>query len=323
MKNSLLGVLALSVCMATSLAQAQERSFPTKPVKMIVPFAPGGPTDIVARIVAEQMARELQQPVVVENKAGAGGAIGAEAIANAVPDGYTIGLASISTHVVNPSCNPNLRYDPVKSFTPIALVADMPQILVARQGLTADFNAFRDQARKASPHSYGTPGNCSLGHVLLEHINHELGGTLTHIPYRGSAPAATDLVAGTLDFMSDTHAVLGPYIEAGKVKPLAVAWPTRLPNLKDVPTFKELGYPAMSLTAWYGIVAPAGLPKDILARFEASIAQSMANPALQQRFEKIGMMPVRKSSSREFGAFLADRYRKEAEFIRSRKMSAN
>lgn len=311
---------ALAFGVAWGSAQAQERGFPSKPIKLIVPFAPGGPSDIVARLVADQMARKLQQPVVVENRTGAGGAIGAEAISTAAADGYTIGIASVSTHVVNPSCNPHLRYDPIKNFTPIAMVADMPTILVGRPGVVTDFKGFRAVARKRVTHSYGTPGNCSLGHVLLEHLNHELNGNFTHVPYRGSAPAATDLVAGMLDFMSDTSSVVGPYIESGKMKALAVAWPTRLPHLKDVPTFTELGIPAASLTVWYGIVGPAGLPQGIIDKYEAAIAQSLADPELKSRFDKLGIVPTLKSS-RDFSAFLLSRFRSEAAFIRSRKMS--
>ncbi|KWT97958.1 MULTISPECIES: tripartite tricarboxylate transporter substrate-binding protein [unclassified Variovorax] len=324
MNIKLFGTLAMALCVAAMPVLGQERDFPARPIKLVVPFAPGGPADIVARLVAEQLSRRLQQPVVVDNKAGAGGALGAEAVAASAPDGYTIGMASVSTHVVNPSCNPNLKYDPIKSFTPIALVADMPTILVGRAGSVSDFAGFRDAARRTvdSP-NYGTPGNCSLGHVVLEHINHALGGRLVHVPYRGSAPAASDLVAGTLDFMSDTSAVVGPYIESGKMKALAVAWPTRLPHLKDVPTYAELGYPALNITVWYGIVGPAGMHRAVLDKYEAAIAQSMADPALQSRFESMGMVAVQKSSPSRFGAFLGERYRSEADFIRSRKMSGS
>lgn len=316
----------MALCLAAfpALAPAQEGGFPSRPIRLVVPFAPGGPADIVGRIVAEQLAQKLHQPVVVDNRAGAGGALGAEAVAAAAPDGYTIGIASVSTHVVNPSCNPNLKYDPVKSFTPIAMVADMPNILVGRPGLAADFNAFRDAARqRGDAGNYGTPGNCSLGHVVLEHINQELGGHLVHVPYRGSAPAATDLVAGTLDYMSDSVALLKPYIDAGRMKPLAVAWPARLPDLKDVPTYAELGLPALNITIWYGLVGPAGLPRAVLEKYEAAVAQGMADPALQARFERAGMVAVQNSSSRKFGAYLGESFRKESQFIRERKMSAN
>lgn len=300
---------------------AQEPDFPTRPINLIVPFAPGGPADIVARVIADEMSRKLQQPVIVENRSGAGGAIGAEAISKAAPDGYTIGLASVSTHVINPSCNPNLKYDPIKSFTPIGQVADMPVVLVGHPGLADNFDAFRAAARKATDaHSYGTPGPCSLGHVTLEHINHELGGQMIHVPYRGSAPAANDLLAGVLDFMSDTTALLGPQVKAGRMKALAVVWPTRLPNMKNVPTFKELGYPSVNLTVWYGLVGPAGLPRGVLEKYQDAVAQSMADPALQARFKKLDIVAVQNSTPAVFGDFLAAKFKAEAAFIGSRKM---
>jgi tripartite-type tricarboxylate transporter receptor subunit TctC len=324
MKTRSLCVLAVALLVVALPALGQEQGFPARPIRLIVPFTPGAAADLVARIVAEQMSHRLQQPVVVDNRAGAGGALGAEAVAAAAPDGYTIGLASMSTHVVNPSCNPHLKYDPVKSFTPIAMVADMPNILVSRPGLASDFNDFREAARqRAGSINYGTPGNCTLGHVLLEHINAELGGNLFNVPYRGSAATASGLVSGTVDFMSDSAALLLPYIEAGKMKALAVAWPTRLPSLQDVPTYTELGLPALNITIWYGIVGPAGMPGAIVETYEDAIARSMADPGLQSRFEKVGMVPVLHSSPLAFGSFLDERYRSESRFIRARKMSAN
>lgn len=318
--------LALAVAMSPlpGAAPAQEHDFPTRPIRLILPFAPGAAADAVARILAEQMSFRLRQPVLVDNRAGAGGALGAEAIAAAAPDGYTIGIAAVSTHVVGPGCNPHLKYDPIESFTPIALVADMPTILVGRPGLASDFAAFREVARdRADPSNYGIPGNCTLGHLVLEHLNHALDGTLQPVPYRGSAATATDLAAGRLDFMSDSLALLRPYIEAGRMKALAVAWPTRLPALPEVPTYAELGLPALNITIWYGIVAPAGLPGAVLATYEKAIAQCMADPQLQSSFDKMGITVVQPSSSQAFGAFLRERYRRESQFIRERRMSSN
>jgi len=318
------GVLALALCAFAGAASGQARTFPDRPIRMILPFAPGAAADTVARIVAEGLSQQLQQPVVVDNRVGAGGALGAEAIAAAVPDGYTIGVAAMSTHVVNPACNPHLKYDPIESFTPIAMVADMPTVLVGRPGLAADFEAFREVARnQGDPGNYGIPGNCTLGHVVLEHLNHELDGTLLAVPYRGSAATAADLVAGRLDFMSDSPALLMPYIEAGRMKALAVAWPSRLASLPEVPTYDELGLPALNITIWYGLVGPARLPRGILKKFEAAIARCMEDPQLQARFQKAGVVPVQKSSSMQFGAFLAERYRRESQFIRARRMSSN
>jgi tripartite-type tricarboxylate transporter receptor subunit TctC len=324
MKARILGAFALALCAVSLPTLGHERDFPNRPIRMILPFTPGAAADTVARIVAEQMSRRLQQPVIVENRAGAGGAVGTEVIAAAAPDGYTIGIASMSTHVVNPSCNPNLKHDPVKSFTPIAMVADMPTILVARPGLVADFNGFRETARnRAHPSHYGIPGNCTLGHVVLEHLNQELDGHLVPVPYRGSAATAADLLAGRVDFMSDSLALLGPSIDAGKIRALAVAWPTRLPGLQDVPTYTELGLPALNITIWYGIVGPAGMPAPILEKYEATVAECMADTGLQSRFERMGVVAVQKSSSLAFGAFLRERYLSEAQFIRARKMSSD
>lgn len=319
-----LSAFVLCLCMVVPPALGQTPEFPTRPIKLILPFAPGGASDLVARILAEHLSRRLQQAVVVDNKAGAGGAIGAEAIAAAVPDGYTIGIAAMSTHVVIPSCNPHLKYDPITSFTPIAMVADMPNILVGRPGAVADFDAFRKVAReRGASTNYGIPGNCTLGHVVLEHLNHELGANMTAVPYRGSAATASDMVAGRLDFMSDSAALLLPYIEGGQMKPLAVAWPARLPGLKDVPTYGELGLPALNVTIWYGVVGPAGMPRAILDRYEAAIGDSMADPVLQARFDRAGMLPVQHSSPAQFGAFLAEQYRAESRFIRARRMTAD
>ena len=320
MHKYILSIVAFTSILLFNPSVAQ--SFPTRPIKLVVPFAPGGPADIAARLMAEQLGKRMRQPVVVENRVGAGGSVGTEAVAVSAPDGYTIGIASVSTHVVNPSCNSKLRYDPIKSFTPLSLVADMPFVIVGRTGLAADFRAFERALRSKPAPTFGTPGNCSLGHVMLEHLNQALSGELLHVPYKGSAPAATDLLGGSLDFMGDTVAVLGPHIEAGKMTPLAVVWPKRVTTLKDVPTFAELGYGSVNLTAWYGVVAPAGLPAAIVGQFEVAIAQSLADPDLQAKFDKAGIAPVRGVGSREFKTFLEQRYRSEATFIRSRKMSA-
>lgn len=310
---------------ATSLqVMAQSEKFPDKPIRIIVPFAAGGPTDIVGRVLGESLAKKLGQPVVIDNRAGAGGAIGAEAIAAAPADGYTIGMVTISTHVVNPSCNKNLKYNPITSFTPIALVADMPNIYVARKEFKANtFKEFREVMKsKSEQHSLGTAGNCSYGHVMLEHLNQELGAKIAHIPYKGSALAVNDLLGGSLDLMGDTYPLLGPHIESGKLKALAVAWPTRLPYLPDVPTFDELGVSAMSVTSWYGIVAPANMPKARLDILSQKISESMREADLQQRFAKAGIAPVQNSSPEQFKTFLIDQFKKQSAFIQSRNMSS-
>jgi tripartite-type tricarboxylate transporter receptor subunit TctC len=317
--------IAAALAVAASPALAQNEKFPTRPIKLIVPFAVGGPTDILGRILGETLGEKLGQPVIVDNKGGAGGSIGSEAVAYAAPDGYTIGLATISTHVVNPSCNTHLKYDPITSFTPIALIGSMPNILVVRGDFNAaNFQEFRDLLKTSSEtYNLGTAGPCSFGHVMLEHLNTELGTNIKHIPYRGSGPAVTDLIGGALDFMMDIYPLLGPHIKTGKLRALAVAWPTRLAVLPDVPTFDELKLPAMSNTSWYGIVAPAGLPPARLALLSEKIAESLNDPRLQKRFADAAIYPAEQSSPEEFKKFLKAQFDKESAFIQSRHMATN
>lgn len=321
----LLLLSAAAALLAAPGARGQGAGYPQRPITLIVPFEVGGPTDILGRIVAETLSAKVGQTVVVENKGGAGGAIGSEAIAKAAPDGYTIGLATISTHVVNPSCNKHLRYDPLRSFTPVALLGSMPNILVVRQGFgTATFAEFRERLKQDSgQYNLGTAGPCSFGHVMLEHLNQELGSHIAHVPYRGSGPAASDLLGGSLDMMMDIYPLLGPHIAAGKLKALAVAWPSRLPRLPDTPTFDELGLPNLSTTSWYGLVAPAGLPADRLAVLSRKIGESLQDPGLRRRFEEAYIHAAPQESPQAFKDFLAAQFSKESAFIQSRDMGAN
>ncbi|AUV49684.1 tripartite tricarboxylate transporter substrate binding protein BugE [Bordetella bronchiseptica] len=321
----LLLLSATAALLAAPAARGQAVDYPQRPITLIVPFEVGGPTDILGRIVAETLSAKIGQTVIVENKGGAGGAIGSEAIAKAAPDGYTIGLATISTHVVNPSCNKHLRYDPLRSFTPVALLGSMPNILVVRQGFgTPDFAAFRERLKKDSEqYNLGTAGPCSFGHVMLEHLNQELGSRIAHVPYRGSGPAASDLLGGSLDMMMDIYPLLGPHIAAGKLTALAVAWPSRLSRLPDTPTFDELGLPDLSTTSWYGLVAPAGLPADRLAGLSRKIGESLQDPRLRRRFEEAYIHAAPQESPQAFKDFLAAQFSKESAFIQSRNMGAN
>ncbi len=316
-------MLAMSAASAASLAQGD--AYPNKQIRLVVPFAVGGPTDILARILGETLGARLGQSIIIDNRGGAGGAIGTEDVANSPADGYTIGLATSSTHVVNPSCNRNLKYDPIKSFTPIALIGSMQNILVVRAGLNvATFQQFRDLLKKGSDtYSLGTAGPCSFGHVMLEHLNQELGAQIRHIPYRGSGPAVTDLVGGSLDMMMDSYPLLGPHIKTGALKALAVAWPSRLPNLPDTPTFDELGLPAMGMTSWYGIVAPAGLSPDVTARLSKEILSSLQDPKLQKRFADAYIYAAQPNSPEGFKRFLQEQFAKESAFIQAHHMGVD
>lgn len=321
--NKIGAVIALALLGHSAIAQAEE--FPSKPIKLIVPFAVGGPTDILARILGETLGTTLGQPIIVDNKGGAGGSIGSEAVASSAPDGYTIGLATISTHVVNPSCNKSIKYDPLSSFTPIALIGNMPNILVVNTQFDAtDFQAFR-KAVERNPKGFnaGTAGPCSFGQVMLEHLNQALNVNIRHVPYRGSGPAVSDLVGGSLDIMMDIYPLVGPHIKTGKLRALAVAWPERLAALPDVPTFAELGLPVMNTTSWYGIVAPANLTEARLEVLSTAIAKSLHNPKLQQRFAEASIYPSDNASPDVFKTFLKEQFDKEMAFIQSRNMSGN
>ncbi|ARP81935.1 hypothetical protein CAL12_14660 [Bordetella genomosp. 8] len=316
---------AALAALAMPFASPAAADYPDRPITLVVPFEVGGPTDILGRIIADTLGKKLGQTVIVENKGGAGGAIGSQLIANSKPDGYTIGLATISTHVVNPSCNKRLPYDPIKSFTPVALVGNMPNILVVRQGFPADnFQDFRKVlANGSDKYNLGTAGPCSFGHVMLEHLNDQLRTNIVHVPYRGSGPASTDLLAGSLDMMMDIYPLFAAHFASGKLKPLAVAWSSRLPALPDTPTFAELGLPDMGTTSWYGVVAPAGLPADRLQVLSARIEESLKDPKLLQRFAEAYIFPAPPQSPEQFKTFLADQLKKESAFIDARQMGQN
>jgi tripartite-type tricarboxylate transporter receptor subunit TctC len=316
---------AMALITLQAIDPAAAADYPDRPITLVVPFEVGGPTDILGRIIADTLGRKLGQTVIVENKGGAGGAIGSQLIASAKPDGYTIGLATISTHVVNPSCNKRLPYDPIKSFTPVALLGNMPNILVVRQNFpAANFEEFRKVLETGSEkYNLGTAGPCSFGHVMLEHLNEQLGTKIVHVPYRGSGPASTDLLAGSLDMMMDIYPLFGAHFASGKLRPLAVAWQNRLPALPDTPTFAELGLPGMGTTSWYGVVAPAGLPADRLRLLSAKIAESLQDPKLLQRFTDAYIFPAPAQSPEQFKAFLADQLKKESAFIDARHMGQN
>ncbi len=274
----------LAVCAAATalapLAHAQAGDYHNRPIKLIVPFAPGGSTDIVARLLADKMGQILGKAVVVDNKGGAGGSIGADAIAKSAPDGYTIGMATVSTHGANPAIYARLPYDPVKDFAPITNVMSVPSVFVVHPSVPAKSMKEFVALAKAEPgkYSFATPGAGSLGHANMENFINLAGIQLLHIPYKGSGQAITDALAGQVNSMTDNLPSMLPNIQSGKLRPLAVLALKRSPMLPDVPTYGELGYPGMGDGGWFGLVAPAGTPKDIVARLNAAAHKAMAMP---------------------------------------------
>jgi tripartite-type tricarboxylate transporter receptor subunit TctC len=277
------------------------QGFPSKPIKLVAPFAPGGSLDLIARGIAQKMSESTGQPVVVENRAGASGAIGSEAVAKSAPDGYTMLLGATTTHGINPALTPTLPYDPVRDFTPISLVATIPHVIVAHPSLhVASVTELVRLAKTRPGMAFGSAGNGSPHQLAIEMLKSMAGFEAVHVPYKGSGPALSDLVSGQLQFMSVEWTIAEPYVKAGKLVALGVATAKRVPGI-DLPTVIEQGYPGFEVTAWYAIFGPAGLPAPVLARLNAEIVKALQTADLRERFAKLGVTPVG-STPDELGA---------------------
>jgi tripartite-type tricarboxylate transporter receptor subunit TctC len=285
-RNTLvLGVLAL---LGTAV-QAQA-NYPNKPIRLLVPFAAGGTTDLIARIVAEPLGRELGQPVIVENKGGGGGSIGAAETARATPDGYNLGVATVSTTATNPAINPKIPYNVATDFTPIVNMAATPNVIAANTKLS--FHDYKGMlaAIKKEPgkYSYASPGNGSIHHLMMEMFKLATQTDVVHVPYRGSGPALNDAVAGQVPLIFDNLPSALPFIKDKRLTALVVAAPHRVPAMPDVPTFKEVGLESVNRMAYYGIVGPKGLPKPIVDKINAATVKVLQDPAIRKRIEETG-----------------------------------
>jgi tripartite-type tricarboxylate transporter receptor subunit TctC len=269
--------------------------YPNKSITLIIPFPPGGSTDIVGRIVAEQLGKELGQPVVVDNKGGAGGAIGAKHIADASPNGYTLGIATVSTHVINPvTRGASLKYDPLKDFTLITQLASVPNVVSVHPGVPAqNIKEFLDYLRQNSGKvNFATPGSGSLGHMMGETFKFNGKVSMTHIPYRGAGPALNDVLGGRVQVFFDNLPSSLPHIQSGKLRALAVASEKRVPSLPQIPTFAEAGLPLVNDPAWFGLVGPSQLPAAIVQRLSEAIAKVLSQPEVIKRLQDNGATPV-------------------------------
>jgi tripartite-type tricarboxylate transporter receptor subunit TctC len=291
--------LALTLLASTATAQP----YPSRPVRLIVPFPPGGTTDIVARLVAERLGPTLGQPAVIENRAGAGGAVGAAEIARAAPDGYTLGLATVSTHGVNPAINPKLPYDALRDFTPISNLASVPNVVSAHPSLgVSDVRQLVERAKKnPGKITYASAGNGSLSHMLGELFKVSTGTDLLHVPYKGVGPALNDTLGGQVNLLFDNLPSSLPYIQSGKLRGLAVSSPARLDSLPGVPTFAEAGVPQLNDPSWFGLVAPARLPDPVLAKVHEAVTKVLATPEVRERVQNLGAVPAG-NSPKEFAA---------------------
>ncbi|MCR5882315.1 tripartite tricarboxylate transporter substrate binding protein BugE [Rhizobacter sp. J219] len=275
-----------------SLAAAAE--YPDKPVRVIVPFAPGGTTDIIARVVADQIQVPLGQPMIVENRSGAGGMLGANEIAKAPADGYTVGIATVSTTAAVPSLNPKVPYDPTTDFTSIINIAATPNVLAVHPSFPAkDFKAFLELV-KANPgkYSFASSGAGGIGHLQMELFKSITQTFITHIPYRGAGPALTDAVAGQVPMIFDNLPSALPFIKDNRLLPLAVAAPNRLAILPNVPTFKELGLEPVNRMAYYGLHGPKNLPRPVVVKLHGAVKKALENPATRKRIEDTGSIII-------------------------------
>ncbi|MDO9194858.1 MAG: tripartite tricarboxylate transporter substrate binding protein [Rhodoferax sp.] len=271
-------------------ASALAQNYPTRPIRLVVPFTPGGSTDILARAVGMELTKAWGQPVVIDNVPGAGGAIGADKVAKAPADGYTLLMGHIGTLAVNPSLYPKLPYDPVKDFAPVAWVARVPNVLVVHPSVKAGNVRELVALAKARPGSlnYGSGGNGSAANLATEYFKMQTGTSLLHIPYRGTAPAVTDLLGGQIQVLfTGAPAVMGQ-LKNGQLRALAVSSPQRLAVLPDVPTVAESGYKDFEADQWYGVVAPTGTPAAIVARLNTQINLALNTPELKARLSSEG-----------------------------------
>ncbi|MBK7660918.1 MAG: tripartite tricarboxylate transporter substrate binding protein [Betaproteobacteria bacterium] len=318
MKTSILARAAAAILALALPASALAQAWPAKPLKIIVPYSPGGTTDLLARLVGAELAKRLGQPVVVENKPGANGMIGSDLVAKAPPDGYTMGIASPGSHAANQSLYKDIPYDTVKSFTPVSLAVSAPMLLVAHPSLGVSSVKELIAAAKAKPGtiSYASGGSGSSQHLAMEYFKLMAGIDMNHVPYKGSAASYPDLLGGNVLTEIDVMPTALPPVKAGRLKGLATGSAKRLPMLPDLPTIAEAGVPGYEYAAWYGFVAPANLPKDVLAKLNAEIVRALKLPEIADKLSGAGVIVVA-GTPEEFAAHIKSEMDKAAKVIKA------
>jgi tripartite-type tricarboxylate transporter receptor subunit TctC len=321
-QNIAIAVVGVMTALSSHMAWAQ--NYPAKPVTLVIPFPPGGGTDTGGRILAEQLSKKWGQPVVVENKGGAAGQIGADLVAKAKPDGYTLLLGNIGTQAINPSLYPKMPYDPDTAFAPISLVAELPLAMMVNPSVPAKTaNEFIALAKsKPGQFSYSSAGPGGAPHLAAEMFKDQTGTFILHVPYRGGGPAIADLLAGHVQLSFMTVLEASGHIKAGKLRALAVTGDKRVSALPDVPALNEQVLPGFNAISWLGLLAPAGTPPALVEKISSDVRAIMAEDAVKARFINLGGVPHANTPA-EFVKMIADDRQRYAKIIRSKKISAD
>ncbi|MGQ0656401.1 MAG: Bug family tripartite tricarboxylate transporter substrate binding protein [Betaproteobacteria bacterium] len=308
----MLRLLVLFLCIGCAHA------WPEKPIRLVVPFTPGGSADTLGRLVGQRLAGELRTSVVVENRAGAGGALGSDLVAKSAPDGYTLLVSGVASHVIAPLLPQGTPYDPLRDFTHVALFGGPPAVLAVTPSLAATSLRELVELAKKNPgkYSYGSPGNGTQGQLVAELFKRIAGIDILHVPYKGASAAVTDLMAGHVPMVSTTLTTASGQIRAGRARALAISAASRLPDYAEIPTFAEQGYPDLVATVWFSLSGPAGMPADIVSRLNAGVRAALERAEVRERIRHEGIVPNR-LDAREFTAFVADELKRWGPIVRA------